>query len=135
MNSILGWALAVAAVAVAYVQWGWQGVIFGLTLVAFWLMLQFSRSLRVLRRAGQAPVGHVASAVMLHSKLRTGMRLMEILPLTGSLGLTLSEAAGNTPETYAWTDSGGDRVEVELRGGRLAAWQLQRATPSDEGAN
>ena len=36
--------------------------------------------------AASAPVGQVASAVMLHSKLRSGLKLMELIPLTGSLG-------------------------------------------------
>ncbi|WP_374675594.1 hypothetical protein [Ideonella sp.] len=117
-----GWALAVAAVAVGHVQWGWRGVVLALTVVVFWLLLQFSRALRAMRAAAGAPVGTVASAVMLHARLKPGMTLPQILPLTGSLGRRLAEE----PDTYAWTDASGARVEVVLVHGRVTQWQLQR---------
>lgn len=126
MNPRVGWALAAAAVALGGWQWGWQGVLLGATVVVFWLLLQFSRSLRVLRQAGAAPKGSVANAVMLHSRLQAGMTLMQILPLAGSLGEPL---APPPDERFAWTDASGDRVELLLRGGRLAEWQLRRAEP------
>ena len=31
-------------------------------------------------------------------------------------------------ETFRWTDAGGDAVRVELRAGRVSAWQLERAS-------
>ncbi|HRF84756.1 MAG TPA: hypothetical protein PLO34_10080, partial [Pseudoxanthomonas sp.] len=76
MNPIVGWGLAVVAIAAGYVGWGWRGVILGVTVIVFWLLLQFSRSLRVLKRAAGNPVGHVDSAVMLHSRLQAGMTLL-----------------------------------------------------------
>ena len=88
MNSLVGWGLAVAGIAAGYVGWGWPGVLLGVTVLVFWLLLQFSRSLRVLQRAGRAPVGHVDSALMLHSRLQAGMTLMQVLVLTRSLGTT-----------------------------------------------
>ena len=122
MTAWLGWALAVAAVAVAYAGYGWPGVLLATTLIVFWLLLQFSRALRALRLASARPVGAVASAVMLHSKLRTGLRLPQVLALTHSLGRRVVDA----PETYAWADEGGDEVQVELRKGRVSAWRLRR---------
>jgi len=89
----------------------------------FWLLLQFSRALRVLRRAGKAPVGHVDSAVMLHARLQRGQRLPQILALTRSLGHKRDDG----PEVFEWRDAGGDAVRVELVGGKLARWELQRA--------
>ena len=123
-NPLVGWALAVLAVAVGYFQWGWQGVVLGVTVIVFWLLLQFSRALRVLRNAGSAPVGQVPSAVMLHTKLQRGQRLPEILKFTKSLGIKLAD----DPETFEWRDAGGDAVRVELRGGRLEHWTLQRTS-------
>ena len=130
MNPVVGWGLAVLAIAVGYVGWGWRGVVLGITVLAFWLLLQFSRSLRVLKNAGNAPIGHVDSAVMLHSKLKAGMPLMQVLALTRSLGSKLSE----TPERWGWSDAGGARVELRFEGGKLQSWELIRDDAADAGA-
>jgi hypothetical protein len=61
-------------------------------------------------------VGHVDNAVMLQARLKPGMLLMDILLLTRSLG----QKVADEPETWVWTDAGGDRVRVELRDGRSA---------------
>ena len=119
----LGWALVAAAVAAGYASYGWQGVALALTVTAFWLLLQFSRGLRALRDASGRPIGEVPSAVMLHSKLAHGMRLAQVLRHTRSLGRVVS----NEPEVYAWTDAGGDEVQLELKNGQLTRWQLKRA--------
>lgn len=122
MNPVLGWALAVLAVAVGFAAWGWQGVVLAITVIVFWMLLQFSRVLRVMRGAAGRPVGHIDNAVMLNAKLKPGLRLIEVLPLTGSLG----EKLADDPETFRWTDAGGDAVRVELRKGRVTAWHLDR---------
>ncbi|MFT3818794.1 MAG: hypothetical protein QM750_14335 [Rubrivivax sp.] len=123
MNPVIGWGLAVLALAVGYAGYGWRGIVLGVSAVVFWLLLQFSRSLRVMRDAAGRPMGSIDNAVMLHAKLRPGMRLLEILPLTRSLG----QKVADEPETFVWTDAGGDRVRVELRGGRCTAFALERA--------
>jgi hypothetical protein len=123
VNAWVGWSLAVAGIAAGYVGWGWQGVVLGITVIAFWLLLQFSRSLRVLQRAGRAPIGHVDNAVMLQSKLQQGMLLMQVLQLTKSLGQKLSES----PESWGWTDAGGDQLRLVFEGGKLQSWTLNRA--------
>jgi hypothetical protein len=124
MNPIIGWALAAAGIAAGYIGWGWPGVLLGFSAVVFWLLQQFSRSLRVLKNAGSAPLGHVDSAVMLHSKLRKGMALMQVLALTRSLGQRL----GESPELWGWADNGGARVRLVLEDGKLQSWTLSRDT-------
>lgn len=131
MNPVLGWALAAAAIALGYVQWGWQGAILGITLVVFWMLLQFSRVMRVMRQAAQSPVGLVPNAVMLHSKVRPGMRLLDILPVTRSLGRKLADE----PETFEWADEAGDRVVIELTKGLVTAARLERAGAVADAAN
>lgn len=127
MNATIGWALAVLAVALGYVQWGWQGVVLAITVIVFWLLLQLSRALRVMRQAGGAPVGHVDSAVMLHSRLRKGMRLLDIIPLTRSLGEKVDDPQrATTVESFRWSDASGASVTLELREGRLTRWELSR---------
>lgn len=122
MNNWIGSALALAAFVAGGLLYGWKGVILALTIVVFWLLLQFSRLMRVMKNAGEAPIGHVESAVMLNARLRAGMKLVDVIPLTRSLGRKLAEA----PETWEWADAGGSRVELVLEGGKIARWQLVR---------
>jgi hypothetical protein len=126
MNPILGWGLAVLAVAVGYASYGWRGVLLALSVVVFWLLLQFSRALRAMRQAAGRPVGQIDNAVMFHARLRPGLKLLDILPMTGSLGRKVAD----DPETFVWTDAGGDSVRVELRGGKVVAHALERAAPA-----
>jgi hypothetical protein len=123
-----GWTLAVLGIAAGYVGWGWPGVVLGVTAIVFWLLLQFSRSLRVLKNAGAAPVGHVDSAVMLHSKLKPGMSLMQVLALTRSLGTRL----GDSPERWGWADPGDARLALEFDAGKLRSWTLTRGEAAAE---
>lgn len=127
MNPYIGWTLAVLALAAGWVGWGWRGVGLGVTVVVFWLLLQWSRAMRVLRQAAGRPKGHVDSAVMLQARLKPGMRLLDILPLTLSLGD--AQPADPGEERFAWRDEGGAAVVVRLRGGRVLDWQFSR--PAD----
>jgi hypothetical protein len=122
MNPVLGWLLAGLAIAAGWVGWGWKGVLLAFTVTVFWLLLQFSRSLRVLRSAGANPVGHVASAVTLHTRLEAGMTMLKVIVLTRSLGRKI----GDDPERWRWADEGGVAVELLFEHGRLARWELQR---------
>jgi hypothetical protein len=122
-GAVVGWALAAAAVVVGWFSYGWRGLVLAVTVISFWLLLQFSRTVRLLRRAGAAPVGHVASAVMFNAQVRRGMRLADAIALTGSLGRKLPE----DPETFAWRDGGDDEVTVVFDRGRCTRWELRRA--------
>ncbi len=129
-ESTWGWAFAALAVVAGYWQWGWRGVLLALTLVAFWLLLQFSRALRVLRQAAAAPVGTVPSAVMLHARLRVGLPMAAVLPITGSLGRKVADE----PETFEWADASGARVNAVFDDGRLARWDLVRPPEEPSGS-
>jgi hypothetical protein len=122
VNDAVTWALAAAALVIGWFGYGWRGLVLALTVIAFALLLQFSRTLRVLRGAAGSPVGHVASAVMLNTKLHPGMRLPQVIALTRSLGRKVRDE----PETFAWRDGGGDEVSVEFARGRCTRWELRR---------
>ena len=122
MNARFGWAMAVVAVVLGWWFWRWQGVALAVSGTVFWLLLQFTRALRAMRQAGQAPVGSVPSAVMLHARLNKGQRLLDLIQLTRSLGEKRSEQ----PETWAWHDASGAEVVVTLEAGRVTGWTLQR---------
>jgi hypothetical protein len=123
MNAMLGWGLVALAVAAGWLNYGWRGVALACTVTVFWLLLQFSRSLRVLRDAASQPMGRVPNAVMFSASLQVGQRLPAVLKTTRSLGRKLADE----PETFAWADESGDEVQVELRNGRVTAWRLSRA--------
>jgi hypothetical protein len=122
----LGWGLAALAVAVGYWGYGWPGVVLAATAIVFWLLLQFSRALRALRLAAGSPVGQVPSAVMLHARLQPGMRLVDIIRITRSLGRKVSD----DPETFAWCDESGAEVQIEFVRGRSRVWLLKRNGPA-----
>lgn len=125
MNPILGWVLAVLAVAAGWQGYGWPGVALAVSVIAFWLLMQFNRSLRVLRNAGSAPVGHIDSAVMLNAKLQAGMPMIKVVALTKSLGRRVSEQ----PERWAWADEGSSEVVLDFERGLCRRWVLKR--PAD----
>ena len=122
MNPIFGWLLAVAALFVGWQAYAWHGAVLAVTLIVFWLVLQFNRALRVMKNAAHAPVGHVDSAVMFNAKLQRGMTLVQVVAQTKSLGRRVA----TEPETWAWGDHGGATVTLVLVTGKLAHWTLDR---------
>ena len=126
MNPWIGGGLALLALLAGGALLGWQGAIFATTGIVFWLLLQMSRLMRVMKLAGAAPLGSVGNAVMLASKLHAGMKLVDLIGLAGSLGV--KQAA----ETFVWRDAGGDVVEVKLVKGKLVEWRLLRAPAAEQ---
>ena len=125
MSPWIGWALAAAVLAAGWFAYGARGIALALTVIAFWLLLQFNRLVRVMRRAAESPVGHVDNAVMLHAKLHAGLPMAKVVALTKSLGRRADAPA----EVYTWVDDGGVAVTVTFTGGRCARWVLTR--PAD----
>ena len=129
MNSLIGAGLVAAALAVGWRAYGWQGVLLAVTITVFWLLLQFSRALRAMKNAGRAPVGEVASAVMLNAKLQRGMTMLKVIGLTHSLGAKV-DGAGGGDDVWRWRDGGGSHVTLAFGGGKLANWTLWRPPES-----
>ncbi|NBW47627.1 MAG: hypothetical protein EBR46_05775 [Betaproteobacteria bacterium] len=88
-SPLIGWGLAVAAIAIGYMQYGWPGVFLAFTVIVFWLLLQFSRALRVMRAAATNPVASVDSALMAQTRIHPGMKMLQVLRETRSLGQRL----------------------------------------------
>ena len=116
MNPLLGWGLAALLLALGWQLYGWQGMLAAFSAIVFWLLLQFNRTVRVMKNAGAAPVGHVDSAVMLNARLRPGMTLLQVVALTKSLGRKVDVQG----EVWAWEDPGASRVTLHFENGRLA---------------
>ena len=114
-----------ALVALSYRQYGWQGVAAASALLVMWVLLHFTRTLQVLKRASSQPVGYVGSAVMLHAKLHKGMSLLHVIAMTKSLGERMSEQDAQ-PERFRWTDSTQSQVNCQFVSGKLVSWELAR---------
>jgi len=126
-------------IVAAYRSYGWQGVALVSGALVLYLLLHFNRTMAVLRRASDRPIGSVASAVMLNAKLRKGATLLHVIALTRALG-ELRSPKDEQPELYRWTDAGGSFVDTEFNGGKLKSWSLTRpdagesaAAPADAG--
>ena len=135
MSPILGWSLAVLALAAGWQAYRWQGLMLGFSVIVFWLLLQFSRSVRVMRMTSGAPIGHVPSAVMLNARLSKGWPMLKVLPVTRSLGRRVSPPGQADPEVWAWADDGGAQVGVTFVHGRVTQWALTRPEASDDAPN
>lgn len=120
-----------ALVAMAYRFYGWMGVAAAVTALVMWLLLHFTRTMQVLRRASDRPIGHVDSAVMLNSRLQAGSSLLHVVAMTRSLG-TLQSAKDVQPEIFCWSDAGGSQVICEFAQGKLRRWELVRPEPPRE---
>ena len=119
----------VVLVAAGYRAWGWGGVALAVSGLVMYLLLQFTRSLQVLKRAANRPIGYVDSAVMLNAKLKNGQTLLHVVALTKALG-TLQSPKDEQPEVFRWTDSTDSHVTCEFRHGKLAGWTLFRPDSS-----
>ena len=114
--------LAGGAVIVGWWAYGWQGLVLAFTLIAFWTILQFNRATRVMRNAAMRPVGSIDSVAMVQARLETGLTLLEVLPITGSLGVKL-----NDRDEWQWTDAAGNDLVLVFRRGVLVRWAVARA--------
>ena len=125
--------LGVAVVAIAYRGFGWAGVALAGGAIVMWMLLHFTRMMKVLERAANRPVGYVESAVMLNAKLRAGVNMLHVVAMTRSLGEALSEKDAN-PEIYRWTDGSASSVTCTFDKGRLVKWELVRPQAPAEAA-
>jgi hypothetical protein len=124
-NKILAPVAIIVLTAGAWRQFGWAGIALAVGGVVMWVLLHFTRMVTILKKAADRPIGHVASAVMLHAKLRRGVNLMHVIAMTRALGRLLSEK-DSQPDIYTWTDTSQSVVTCTFVGGKLTEWTLVR---------
>lgn len=123
----------VVLVLLAYRSYGWAGVALVVGGIVMWMLLHFTRMMKVLQRASGRPIGYCDSAVMLNAKLRPKMNLMHVVAMTRALGEQLSEKEVQ-PEVFRWTDGSASHVTCEFAHGKLVKWELVRpTTPAEPG--
>ena len=131
LQKIVPPVLGVVVVAVAYRGFGWPGVALAVGGIVMWMLLHFTRMMKVLQRAANRPVGYCDSAVMLNAKLRPGVNLLHVMAMTRAVGEPLSEKDAQ-PEVFRWTDAGGSHVTCEFTDGKLVGWTLFRPPAAAE---
>ncbi|MES2937247.1 MAG: glycerate kinase [Pseudomonadota bacterium] len=132
-QKILPPILGVVLVAAAYRGWGWAGVALAATGIVMWMLLHFTRMMKVLQRASNRPVGYCDSAVMLNAKLRPGASLLHVVAMTRALGELVSPKE-TQPEIYRWTDPGQSFVNCVFANGKLLKWELTRPPQAEDAA-
>jgi hypothetical protein len=116
---------AILLLGLAWRSGGWGGVALAAGAIVMFLLLHFTRTMTVLKRASDRPIGYVASAVMLNAKLKPGATLLHVVAMTRSLG-ELKTPKEQQPETYRWTDGGLSYVEGIFQNGKLQSWAMTR---------
>lgn len=114
----------------AWQQYGGLGLLLAASMLMFWFTIQFSQTMRVLKRAAGQPKGTVAHALKLHVKLQPGMKLLTVIGMTGSLGEMLS-APHAQPEVFRWRDASGSSVTARFSDGRLLDHSIDRPASHD----
>ena len=117
--------LGVVLIVIAWRWHSWAGVALVVGGIIMWMLLHFTRMMKVLQRAADRPVGYCDSAVMLNAKLKRGVNLLHVMAMTRSIGEQLSEE-GADPELFRWTDSSASHVTCEFKGGKLVQWTMYR---------
>jgi hypothetical protein len=132
LQKILWPALGVLVIAAGWRGWGWPGVAMAVDGIVMWMLLHFTRTMRVLQRAADRPVGHCDSAVMLNAKLKPGVNLLHVIAMTRGLGEAMGPD-GQQPEVFRWTDASASSVRCEFVNGKLASWELSRPAEAQTG--
>jgi hypothetical protein len=118
---------------VAYRSYGWAGVALVGGAIVMFLLMHFNRTMQVLKRAADRPIGTVASAVMLNAKLKPKVTLLHVIAMTRALG-ELRSPKDTQPELFRWTDAGGSWVDCTFASGKLVEWALTRPQVIDDEA-
>lgn len=115
----------------SYRAYGWGGVALASGGIVMFLLLHLNRTMQVLKRAADRPIGSVASAVMLNAKLKRKSTLLHVIAMTRALGEQRSPKE-EQPEIWRWTDAGGSWVDATFVNGKLTEWVLVRPQAAEE---
>ena len=109
----------------------WLGLVLAVTVIAFWMVLQFNRASRQLRNVADRPKGMVDSVIALQSRLGHGMSMADVLAISNSLGQRVEGTNGD----WMWRDSYGNQIVVTFRRGGVERWAATRTDSSAPAAS
>lgn len=123
LRALLFPALALALSYAAWRSYGVQGLLLAVLMLSFWLMLHFTKLMRLLRTVATRPMGRVSSATALLQRLKPGMAMVDVMRLTLSIG-ELRTPPDTEPEERQWADDTGQAVVCRFEHGRLVSLRL-----------
>ncbi len=124
LRALLFPALALALSYAAWRSYGAQGLLLAVLMLSFWLLLHFTKLMRLLRTIAARPMGRVSDAAALQARLKRGMAMVDVIRLTLSLG-QLRTPPDTEPEQRAWADDAGQALVATFEHGRLVSWRLE----------
>jgi len=135
LRALLFPALALTLCVAAWRSYGAQGLLLAVLMLSFWVLLHFTKLMRLLRAAASRPIGAVAEVPTLQSQLRLGMALHDVIRRTACLGERLNEPVGADVESFCWSDEKGRRLLLRFEAGRLRQIDRQDANPVPQAAS
>jgi hypothetical protein len=123
------------AIALSYAAWrsyGLPGLLLAVLMLSFWLMLHFTKLMRLLRTVAARPMGRTRDAAALHARLKPGMAMVDVIRLTLSIG-HLRTPPDTESEERLWADDTGQAVVCRFEHGRLVSFQLAPVSPPVDG--
>jgi hypothetical protein len=127
LRALLFPALALALSYAAWRSYGVQGLLLAVLMLSFWLMLHFTKLMRLLRTVATRPMGRVSSAAALLQRLKPGMAMVDVMRLTLSIG-ELRTPPDTEPEERQWADATGQTVVGRFEHGCLTSFRLESAS-------
>jgi len=131
IRALLFPALALALSYAAWRSYGLQGLLLAVLMLSFWLMLHFTKLMRLLRTVAARPMGRARDAAALHARLKPGMAMVDVIRLTLSIG-QLRTPPDSEPEERHWADDSGQAVVCRFEHGRLVSFRLELVSPPDD---
>lgn len=132
-SSVRIWLFPALGLTLCFAAWrsySWPGLALAASMLSFWVLLQFTRLMRLLRTVADRPLAQVPDARALQPKLDKGMAMGEVLRLTGCLGRRRSPE-DTQPETFEWSDDQGFALLATFKNGRLTTSAIHGTRSAD----
>jgi hypothetical protein len=128
LRALLFPAMAVALSYAAWRSYGVPGLLLAVLMLSFWLLLHFTKLMRLLRTVAARPMGRTRDAEALRARLKPSMAMVDVIRLTLSIG-QLRTPPDTEPEERHWLDDTGQAVVCRFEHGRLVSFRLEPASP------